>query len=613
MGIRQEKLMAGAEAPAAWRRGDHNSVLKYVSGDVQMTTELITRLERDGELRWVTQRGTLAVEPMQPLLTVDEAQQLPQPDQSWMEAPIDIPAMLAWRDQSLLAPTIRSAMQPGRALPSLDPLPRDGALASGQESAALTPAGMQDSERPSMMVVDFELDSKPSAHDELGRWWGTPRPATSRALLQLNLDSDRRNSWRATDRSGRTLIGISAALAGQGRLAEARDALREAEGLRQGGDYRSYRRFRWDLAEAYLDLGLPLDACRVHDGIRVKAALAEPVPRSRDLLDGLEDPWNRASGYIGLARKQLGGKDQLRGLSEASARLIEVTLDGPPCAIDCNDSAESTANPQGSDREDVWAGESIGGHDSEDAFYCPSNPEPCEYCEAGARGCNSCRTLEETAFNLRYGWEELIGLAAQAGPLGVLIVTEGIHRSLLDPGYGRPRLIAWRKSLRSLYQPLDAQRTSNLSAVLHPREIDLWRPRSSDLGPPARPDEVAEMASIARSLAWTRSLPLAGPYLMTAWSELRGISDPYPLARIASGLLLCGDETNGTRALDLARRACSDQDTRYRRSICMADLALQLAPGNPDLAEQVASEAELYEEDGSASDWQEWRKVANAI
>jgi hypothetical protein len=45
----------------------------------------------------------------------------------------------------------------------------------------------------------------------------------------------------------------------------------------------------------------------------------------------------------------------------------------------------------------------------------------------------------------------------------------------------------------------------------------------------------------------------------------------------------------------------------------MADLALQLAPGNPDLAEQVASEAELYEEDGSASDWQEWRKVANAI
>ncbi len=88
MGISQEKLMDGADAPKEWRAGNYQKVMDYCLGDCQMTNLIVLAIEKVRETRWVTGRGSISSKPMPRFKAVEEVIQDPGPDQSWMDNPL---------------------------------------------------------------------------------------------------------------------------------------------------------------------------------------------------------------------------------------------------------------------------------------------------------------------------------------------------------------------------------------------------------------------------------------------------------------------------------------------------------------------------------------------
>jgi len=101
MGIAQEKLMDGAEAPKRWRAGRHREVMDYCLGDCQMTNLVVRAIQKAGELRWVTTRGTVRSEPLPRLLPVEAVLREPGPDQSWMDRPLPKTKFYDWVREAL--------------------------------------------------------------------------------------------------------------------------------------------------------------------------------------------------------------------------------------------------------------------------------------------------------------------------------------------------------------------------------------------------------------------------------------------------------------------------------------------------------------------------------
>jgi len=96
MGIGQEKLMNGADAPKEWRGGNYERVMKYVVGDCQITNLIVRAIQEAGEVRWLTSKGSISSEPMPRLKTVEEVMDDPEPDQSWMDKPLPKAKFSAW-------------------------------------------------------------------------------------------------------------------------------------------------------------------------------------------------------------------------------------------------------------------------------------------------------------------------------------------------------------------------------------------------------------------------------------------------------------------------------------------------------------------------------------
>lgn len=107
LGVGESKLMAGADAPKHWAAGDHQLVLDYVAGDCRITEAVTARIAAQGFLRWRTQRGTIASEPMPRLEPVRALLDSPLPDTSWMSDPIPREKFTAWLDEDPGAPTLR--------------------------------------------------------------------------------------------------------------------------------------------------------------------------------------------------------------------------------------------------------------------------------------------------------------------------------------------------------------------------------------------------------------------------------------------------------------------------------------------------------------------------
>ncbi|MBU1049240.1 hypothetical protein KKG90_04365 [Candidatus Bipolaricaulota bacterium] len=96
MGIGQEKLMHGADAPKEWRAGHFDRVKEYVMGDCQMTNLIVHAIQQAEEVRWTTSRGTISSEPMERLKTAEDVIRDPAPDQSWMDTPLPKTKFYQW-------------------------------------------------------------------------------------------------------------------------------------------------------------------------------------------------------------------------------------------------------------------------------------------------------------------------------------------------------------------------------------------------------------------------------------------------------------------------------------------------------------------------------------
>lgn len=96
MGISQEKLMNGVDAPKEWCAGNHQKVMDYCLGDCQMTNLTVLAIQKARETRWVTARGKINSKPMPRLKIVEEVIQDPEPDQSWMDTPMSKSKFYEW-------------------------------------------------------------------------------------------------------------------------------------------------------------------------------------------------------------------------------------------------------------------------------------------------------------------------------------------------------------------------------------------------------------------------------------------------------------------------------------------------------------------------------------
>jgi len=59
-----------------------------VLGDCQMTNLIVTAIQETRQVRWVTTKGHVKAIPMPRLKTAEEVIADPDPDQSWMDAPL---------------------------------------------------------------------------------------------------------------------------------------------------------------------------------------------------------------------------------------------------------------------------------------------------------------------------------------------------------------------------------------------------------------------------------------------------------------------------------------------------------------------------------------------
>ena len=96
MGIAQQKLMDGADAPRQWQTGNHQQVMDYCLGDCQMTNLIVCAIQKARQVRWITARGKISSKPMPQLKSVDEVIRDPGPDQSWMDTPMPKGKFYAW-------------------------------------------------------------------------------------------------------------------------------------------------------------------------------------------------------------------------------------------------------------------------------------------------------------------------------------------------------------------------------------------------------------------------------------------------------------------------------------------------------------------------------------
>lgn len=123
MGIGQEKLMDGADAPKEWRAGNYERVKEYVVGDCQMTNLIVRAIQDAGEVRWLTNKGTVGSELMKRLKTAQEVINDPAPDQSWMDTPLPKSKFSQWvQDLNLGAAELKDAETEDAASGDLGPL-----------------------------------------------------------------------------------------------------------------------------------------------------------------------------------------------------------------------------------------------------------------------------------------------------------------------------------------------------------------------------------------------------------------------------------------------------------------------------------------------------------
>lgn len=91
------KGMSGLLAPRMWAEGKRQEILDYVVQDARTTLDLATSSERQGCLRWITRRGKVQRMALRAgWLAASAADELPEPDTSWMSNPLPRYRFTGW-------------------------------------------------------------------------------------------------------------------------------------------------------------------------------------------------------------------------------------------------------------------------------------------------------------------------------------------------------------------------------------------------------------------------------------------------------------------------------------------------------------------------------------
>ncbi len=96
MGIKQKKIMKGADAPKEWRAGNYNLVQEYVLNDSRITNDIILAVMKQKKISWITKSGQQKSEVIHRLKMVREILNDPEPDQSWMDKPLPRRTFYQW-------------------------------------------------------------------------------------------------------------------------------------------------------------------------------------------------------------------------------------------------------------------------------------------------------------------------------------------------------------------------------------------------------------------------------------------------------------------------------------------------------------------------------------
>ncbi len=97
IGISKPADVDGSVAPQLWKDGNHQQVLEYVAQDCRLTLDVALTSERNKRITWVTRHGTISsFDIPSGWLTVNDAMNLPLPDNSWMDDPWERSKFTGW-------------------------------------------------------------------------------------------------------------------------------------------------------------------------------------------------------------------------------------------------------------------------------------------------------------------------------------------------------------------------------------------------------------------------------------------------------------------------------------------------------------------------------------
>ena len=110
LGITQEKSMAGKDAPEAWKNGEFQKVTYYVVGDSEITLQAIIAIAKVGGINWTAKSGKSNSMRFERFKTVGECLLDPEPNNSWMDKPIDRRKIVAWVPAKLMTKYAKQAI-----------------------------------------------------------------------------------------------------------------------------------------------------------------------------------------------------------------------------------------------------------------------------------------------------------------------------------------------------------------------------------------------------------------------------------------------------------------------------------------------------------------------
>ena len=97
IGISKPEDIDGSLAPQLWQTGKHQQVLDYVAQDCRLTLDIALTSEKNRKITWLTRRGSTSSYSLPSgWLTVNQAMELPLPDNSWMDEPWQRSKFTAW-------------------------------------------------------------------------------------------------------------------------------------------------------------------------------------------------------------------------------------------------------------------------------------------------------------------------------------------------------------------------------------------------------------------------------------------------------------------------------------------------------------------------------------